>query len=171
MTIYESTKDLPPFDSYAMEGRTYRYFAGEPLFPFGWGLSYTSFAYSDLTVPPTAGTADSVRVSAKVTNTGKLPGDEVVQLYVKNLPDQVPVAERVAPGFARVHLEPGESADGRASHSRRGSSRRSTSRAAGSWSRATSRSASWGGIPGRVPTTSGSATARLTLKGATFEVR
>jgi beta-glucosidase len=67
-----------------MEGRTYKYFEGEPLYPFGFGLSYTTFKYSDLKLAKKAKVGDKVIVSVKVTNTGKRAGEEVVQLYLKD---------------------------------------------------------------------------------------
>jgi beta-glucosidase len=92
-----------------MENRTYRYFTGKPLYPFGYGLSYTAFGYSGLSIPETPVNAgDPVNAAVTVTNTGKVAGDEVVQLYLKFPP--VAGAPRVAlRGFQRVHLDPGES--------------------------------------------------------------
>jgi beta-glucosidase len=90
-----------------MKGRTYRYFTGEPLWPFGFGLSYTTFQYSGLTIPNTPLAAgDSLDVAVTVTNTGKLAGDEVVQLYLK-FPDVPGAPIRALRGFQRVHLAPG----------------------------------------------------------------
>jgi len=108
VTFYRSVDQLPPFDDYAMAGRTYRYFTGEPLFPFGHGLSYTTFAYGDLSVPATVRAGDSVQVSVEVRNTGWRDGDEVVQLYVTDLEASVPVPVRTLAGFRRVTLGPGE---------------------------------------------------------------
>ena len=110
ITVYASVDDLPPFDSYSMIGRTYRYFRGKPLFPFGFGLSYTSFAYSNIKCSAKSGTSQSVTVTATVTNTGKKAGDEVAQLYITHPQD----GNRIIPicslkGFKRVHLNPGES--------------------------------------------------------------
>jgi beta-glucosidase len=86
MTWYNGTADLPSFVNYAMEGRTYRYFRGEPLYPFGYGLSYTTFAYRDLALSATRVKAgDPLTVSATVTNTGDREGEEVVQLYITDL--------------------------------------------------------------------------------------
>src|SRR6185437_4271185 len=84
VTFYEDVNQLPNFEDYSMKGRTYRYFTGEPLWPFGYGLSYTTFNYGDLTLPqaPIAAGAP-VNATVRVTNTGKLAGDEVVQLYLK----------------------------------------------------------------------------------------
>lgn len=92
-----------------MKGRTYRYFTGEPLWPFGYGLSYTTFKYADLTLPKSPIAAGApLDVSVKVSNTGKLAGDEVVQLYLK-FPDVPGAPLRALRGFQRVHLAPGES--------------------------------------------------------------
>jgi beta-glucosidase len=109
VTFYKDVNQLPKFEDYSMENRTYRYFTGKPLYPFGYGLSYTTFSYSGLTVPTASVAAgDPVNATVTVTNTGKVAGDEVVQLYLKFPPiDGAPhIALR---GFQRVHLEPGES--------------------------------------------------------------
>jgi len=108
LTFYGSLDDLPPFDNYAMAGRTYRYFAGKPVYPFGYGLSYTSFSYGPLKIQPTSdGAEQGIRVSTEVRNTGARAGDEVAQLYL-NFPD-VPGVPRVAlRGFQRLSLKPGE---------------------------------------------------------------
>jgi beta-glucosidase len=110
VTFYKSVDQLPPFEDYRMAGRTYRYFAGEPLFRFGDGLSYTSFAYSRLQTPKQIRTGQNITVSALVTNTGKAAGDEVVQLYLKHLSSSVPVPIRSLKGFKRINLRPGRSA-------------------------------------------------------------
>jgi len=108
VTFYKSVDDLPPFRDYTMKGHTYRYFEGEPLYPFGYGLSYTTFAYSDLTMSAdTIQAGESLTVSVTVTNTGNRAGDEVVQLYVRDVEASVPIPIRQLQGFARVHLEPG----------------------------------------------------------------
>jgi beta-glucosidase len=107
VTVYRSVDQLPPFRDYRMAGRTYRYFTGEPLFPFGYGLSYTTFAYRGLEVPAVVRTGDSVTVSVEVANTGARAGDEVVQVYVTDLVASVPVPIRSLAGFRRVHLEAG----------------------------------------------------------------
>ncbi|MCX7682069.1 MAG: glycoside hydrolase family 3 C-terminal domain-containing protein [Anaerolineae bacterium] len=109
VTFYKSVADLPPFEDYRMEGRTYRYFRGEPLFPFGYGLSYTTFAYSNLRLSAQSIAPDeTLTVSVDVHNTGSRAGDEVVQLYVSDLEASVPVPIRQLAGFMRVHLNPGE---------------------------------------------------------------
>ena len=109
VTFYKDVHQLPHFEDYSMEGRTYRYFKGEPLWPFGYGLSYSSFAYSGLTLPPAPINAnDPLDASVTVTNTGKVAGDEVVQLYLK-FPDVPGAPIRALRGFQRVHLEPGAS--------------------------------------------------------------
>jgi beta-glucosidase len=109
VTFYKDVSQLPNFEDYSMDNRTYRYFTGKPLYPFGYGLSYTSFSYSALTLPATSVNAgDPVLATVTVTNTGKIAGDEVAQLYLKF--PSVAGAPRVAlRGFQRVHLEPGQS--------------------------------------------------------------
>jgi beta-glucosidase len=109
VTFYRADETLPPFDDYSMRGRTYRYFEGTPLYPFGHGLSYTRFQYSDLRIDhERAGTAQPVRVSAQVKNTGSRAGDEVVQLYLHALDPKRPRALKELRGIARVSLQPGE---------------------------------------------------------------
>ncbi len=109
VTFYKDVHQLPHFEDYSMKGRTYRYFQGEPLWPFGYGLSYTSFKYSGLTLPGAAINAgDPLNVAVTVTNTGKLAGDEVAQLYLK-FPDVPGAPIRALRGFQRVHLAPGAS--------------------------------------------------------------
>jgi beta-glucosidase len=109
VTFYKDVSQLPPFEDYSMKGRTYRYFEGTPLYPFGYGLSYTTFSYSGLTVPKEAVNAgDTVTVEATVTNTGKVAGDEVAQLYL-SFPNEPGAPLRALRGFERVHLGPGSS--------------------------------------------------------------
>ncbi len=110
LTFYASLDQVPPFDDYSMQNRTYRYFAGKPLYSFGYGLSYTSFAYSHLQLPSSPVKAgDPVRVEADVKNTGSAAGDEVAELYLTQ-PRGFQTALRVLAGFTRVHLAPGQSA-------------------------------------------------------------
>ncbi|MGB9291625.1 MAG: glycoside hydrolase family 3 C-terminal domain-containing protein [Terracidiphilus sp.] len=109
VTFYKDTNQLPNFESYSMEGRTYRYFKGKPLYPFGYGLSYSTFAYSNLTLPNAAINAgEPLNASVNVTNNGKIAGDEVVQLYLR-FPEIPGAPIRALRGFQRVHLEPGAS--------------------------------------------------------------
>ena len=109
VTFYKDVSQLPPFEDYAMKGRTYRYFEGTPLYPFGYGLSYTTFAYSALSGPTIAVQAGSpVSFEVTVTNTGLRPGDEVAQLYLE-FPGLPGAPLRALRGFQRVHLEAGAS--------------------------------------------------------------
>jgi len=126
VTFYKSVEDLPAFTDYAMaggNGRTYRYFKGAVLYPFGYGLSYTKFEYSNLAVTANPSTTQDVLVSVAVKNTGAVAGDEVVQVYVENpaaaaaesnaaSPSPAAVAAALPPktlvGFKRVTLKPGE---------------------------------------------------------------
>jgi len=109
VTFYQDAHQLPPFENYSMQGRTYRYFAGEPLWPFGYGLSYTTFQYSHLTLPahPIAA-GDALEVAVTVTNTGTVAGDEVPQLYLQ-FPGVRGAPLRALRGFERIHLAPGAS--------------------------------------------------------------
>jgi beta-glucosidase len=109
VTFYKDVHQLPHFEDYSMKGRTYRYFEGEPLWPFGFGLSYTTFAYSNLMLPDTPLNAgDPLHASVTVANTGKVVGDEVVELYLQ-FPDVSGAPRRALRGFQRVHLEAGAS--------------------------------------------------------------
>lgn len=108
VTVYRSIDQLPDFTDYSMKGRTYRYFAGDALYEFGYGLSYTTFEYTDLKVPERRETNKAVEISVKVTNTGNRDGDEIVQLYVSRygLPFETPI--RSLKGFKRISLKKGE---------------------------------------------------------------
>ncbi|MGB2627587.1 MAG: glycoside hydrolase family 3 C-terminal domain-containing protein [Candidatus Acidiferrum sp.] len=109
VTFYTGIDQLPPFEDYAMEGRTYRYFEGKPLYPFGYGLSYTTFSYRGLRLPKKAINAgDPLIAEVTVTNTGKREGDEVVQLYL-SFPNVPGAPLRALRGFTRVRLKPSES--------------------------------------------------------------
>lgn len=109
VTFYRSDADLPSFEDYSMANRTYRYFKGEPLYPFGFGLSYTTFKYSDLKLSKQAVDKNgSVEAEVTVSNTGKLKGDEVVQLYIVHEgTSYAPLA--ALKNFRRITLQPGAS--------------------------------------------------------------
>jgi beta-glucosidase len=109
VTWYRSVEQLPPFEEYDMTNRTYKYFTGTPLYPFGFGLSYTTFDYSDLELPDKTAAGNEVRVKVTVTNTGSVTGDEVVQLYLTDEKASSPRPLRQLEGFTRVTLKPGES--------------------------------------------------------------
>ncbi len=109
VTYYKSVDQLPAFENYDMAGRTYRYFNQEPLYPFGYGLSYTTFSYSNLSIPVSVVAGDKVSVKVTVTNTGKMEGDEVVQLYLTDEKASTPRPIRQLEGFQRINLKPGES--------------------------------------------------------------
>ena len=105
-TFYKSEKDLPPMDDYEVtNGRTYMYFEGEALYPFGYGLSYTSFEYNNMSIDRKD---DTITVSMTVKNTGKYKGDEVVQLYVNDVKSSVKRPIKQLVGFNRVSLKVGE---------------------------------------------------------------
>jgi beta-glucosidase len=110
MTWPKSIDQLPPMMDYDIRhGRTYMYFKGDPLYPFGYGLSYTTFRYSNLKASSAELTSDGVMtVSVDVTNTGSQAGDEVVQLYVKHLKSKVERPIEELKGFQRLTLKPGE---------------------------------------------------------------
>ncbi len=109
VTFPRSLADVPDFKDYSMKGRTYRYLEKPPLYPFGYGLSYTRFHYQDIAVAPAPiPTGADVSVSVTVENVGTRPGDEVVQLYLADLEASCRVPHHSLRGFARVHLAPGE---------------------------------------------------------------
>lgn len=109
LTFYKSIDDLPAFENYDMKGRTYRYFDGEVLYPFGHGLSYSSFSYANLILEKDEiGENDELTVSVEVSNQGKYDGEEVVQMYIRK-----PGSELVRPlkdlrGFERVFINKGQ---------------------------------------------------------------
>jgi beta-glucosidase len=108
ITFYKSVNDLPPFEDYLMKGRTYRYFEGQPLYPFGYGLSYTQFAYSNAKLStPTLKAGSDLVVEADVRNTGRVAGDEVVQAYLV-FPKLPGAPLRALRGFERVSIRPGQ---------------------------------------------------------------
>jgi len=109
LTFYHSVDDLPPFDNYAMAGRTYRYFMGKPVYPFGYGLSFTNFSYAPLKLAPAQGGAEQgLHVTTEVRNSGAVAGDEVAELYL-NFPDAPGVPRVALRGYQRLSLKPGES--------------------------------------------------------------
>jgi beta-glucosidase len=110
LTFYKADEKLPPFDDYSMQNRTYRYFEGEPLYPFGYGLSYTRFEYSNLQLDrSTLGASGQLEASIDVKNAGMRKGDEVVQLYVHPVDPKRTRAIKELRGLTRVTLMPGES--------------------------------------------------------------
>jgi len=109
VTFYKSVTQLPPFGSYSMNGRTYRYFTEQPLYPFGYGLSFSSFNYSGAKASPDhAAPGVAMTVSVRVTNSSSLPGEEVVQLYLSH-PGVEDAPIRSLAGFLRIHLDPSAS--------------------------------------------------------------
>ena len=109
VTFYAKDSDLPDFESYDMQGRTYRYFKGKALYPFGYGLSYTDFRYSSLKMPTACNTTDKeIPVTVTVKNTGKMDGEEVVQLYVSHPDKKILVPVTALKGFKRIYLKAGE---------------------------------------------------------------
>lgn len=109
VTFYKANEKLPPFEDYSMEGRTYRYFKGEPLYPFGHGLSYTTFEYSGLTLDRSQAEAtDQVTATVRVKNVGARAGEEVVQLYVRPVDVKEMRALKELRGIEKIALFPGE---------------------------------------------------------------
>ncbi len=107
VTFYSSVHQLPPFDDYSMAGRTYKYVKEQPLYEFGYGLSYTTFQYANVKIPESVHAGQDVTVKVDVTNTGDFDGDEVVQLYVShNGKELEPI--RSLQGFRRIHVKAGE---------------------------------------------------------------
>jgi beta-glucosidase len=108
VTFYKSVNDLPAFEDYDLTTQTYRFFEGEPLYPFGYGLSYTTFDYSGLQLPKRVKKGEDVSLKVAVKNTGKRTGDEVVQVYLSNKAADIKVPVRQLVNFDRVSLPPGE---------------------------------------------------------------
>ena len=110
VTFPMSYSQLPPFDDYSMQGRTYRYMSATPLYPFGFGLSYAHFTFSNMKISsPVIKKGQTYQVSAKVTNDGKYTGEEVAQLYISDKSGRKDVPFYALKGFKRIFLKPGES--------------------------------------------------------------
>ncbi|WP_199172628.1 glycoside hydrolase family 3 C-terminal domain-containing protein, partial [Petrotoga sp. 9PWA.NaAc.5.4] len=112
ITFVKSVDQLPPFTDYSMKGRTYRYMKEEPLYPFGYGLSYSKFEYSDLKLDPQVmdiKELKDIEVEVTVKNTSDIAGEDVVQLYIKDIESTVEVPKYELKGFKRVYLKPQES--------------------------------------------------------------
>jgi len=108
VTFYKGTEQLPDFDDYSMKNRTYRYFTGEPLYPFGYGLSYSKFEYSNLKLSsPELQAGEPLTLESDVKNAGKQAGDEVAELYL-TFPKLPGAPLRALRGFTRIHLDAGE---------------------------------------------------------------
>lgn len=108
ITFYKSDNDIPGFSDYSMQGRTYRYFKGEPLYPFGHGLSYTSFRYAGLKMPAAVRSGNKITLTVQLTNTGGRDGEEVAQLYVAHQDVKGKAPLRALKGFQRHFLKAGE---------------------------------------------------------------
>ncbi|MDF2988212.1 MAG: glycoside hydrolase family 3 domain protein [Eubacterium sp.] len=109
VTFYKSTEELPAFADYSMDNRTYKFMQGEALYPFGFGLSYSSFEYSNLKSPVTrVNNGDSISISFDVKNAGNFDSDEVVQIYIKDMEASVRVPHHSLCSFKRIHLKSGE---------------------------------------------------------------
>jgi beta-glucosidase len=110
VTYYKSVEDLPHFEDYDMEGRTYRYFRGDPLYAFGHGLSFSEFKYEQLRISNAeVSESDTIMAEVTVTNRGPVGGDEVIQLYVRDLESNAPQPLKSLRGFRRVHIENNQS--------------------------------------------------------------
>lgn len=110
ITFYKDIDDIPLFDDYSMQGKTYRYFRGTPLYEFGYGLSYTDFRYSDLNIAESVPTDGSLKLRVTVSNKGERDGDEIVQVYLSHSEGvKAPIRSLVA--FERVFVKSGESVE------------------------------------------------------------
>jgi beta-glucosidase len=108
VTFYGSDQDLPDFSDYSMKGRTYRYFAGKPLYGFGYGLSYSTFRYAEFTMPTQIKQGSGITLSVAVTNTSKIAGEEVAQIYITYPNSTIKTPLKALKGFDRIFLKPGE---------------------------------------------------------------
>jgi beta-glucosidase len=109
VTFYKSEQDLPPFDQYAITTQTYRYFKGQPLYPFGFGLSFSTFEFSDMVMDTLINLNTAVQVKVKIKNTSAQDGDEVIQVYIRNLNGIKNQPLHSLKGFKRVHIKAGKS--------------------------------------------------------------
>lgn len=107
VTFYRNVNDLPDFEDYSMDNRTYRYFKGTPLYPFGHGLSYTTFKYQNLKISRTS-KSEEITVKVNVSNTGKTDGDEVIQLYLSHKNAVYKTPTRALKGYQRIFIKAGE---------------------------------------------------------------
>ena len=108
VTFYKDIGDIPPFSDYDMKGKTYRYFKGDPLFEFGYGLSYSTFKYSNFEVPENLEAGNDITVKVDVENTGTLDGEEVVQVYIQNSNADEFNPHKTLAAFDRVAFKAGE---------------------------------------------------------------
>lgn len=108
LTFYKNINDIPAFNDYSMKGKTYRYFQGKPLYDFGFGLSYTTFEYSNLVIPKENPTTAAIKFTVEVKNAGKLDGDEVVQVYFTNPKGDQLNTVRTLINFQRVFIKAGK---------------------------------------------------------------
>ena len=111
VTFYKSEQDLPPFDQYAITSQTYRYFKGKPLYPFGYGLSYSKFEFSEMSMDTLLNLNTAIKVNVKVKNNSTYDGDEVVQVYIRNLNSIKNQPLHSLKGFKRIHLKAGQLAE------------------------------------------------------------
>ncbi|WP_422858518.1 glycoside hydrolase family 3 C-terminal domain-containing protein [Flagellimonas sp. S174] len=109
VTFYKDINDIPAFSNYDMKGKTYRYFKGEPLYEFGYGLSYTSFKYSNLEIPTNLEAGKDLTIKVDVENIGRIKGDEVIQVYIQNPNADEYNPHKTLASFDRVSFESGES--------------------------------------------------------------
>jgi beta-glucosidase len=109
LTFPRSLAQLPPFEDYSMAGRTYRYLTEDPLYPFGFGLSYTQFVYRDLKAPAQLKAGQPLTFSFTLSNSGAVASEEIVQVYISDLQASLPVPLQSLVAFRRVPLQPGES--------------------------------------------------------------
>ena len=108
VTFVKDVNDLPPFEDYSMKGRTYKYMTKEPLYYFGYGLSYSNFEYTNLKMQQEVKAGEKVKISVDVKNTSTKDGDEIVQVYITDNQASCPVPVRQLAAFKRISLKAGE---------------------------------------------------------------